>query len=97
MALQGPAIPAEFGFVFPAGAFGESVEPVYDFDASKGRTEKVQPRDKTTGLPLWVVHVYDPDPQARPSRPRSRSLHRPRRWCPSRTATCRSGRSSSTG
>jgi hypothetical protein len=65
MALQGSAIPVEFGFVFPAGAYAESVEQVVDFEASKGRADRVQARDKATGLPLWVVHVYDPDPQAR--------------------------------
>ena len=65
MALQAPAIPVEFGFVFPAGAYAESAEPVADFEASKGRADKVQVRDKLSGHPVWVVHVYDPDPQAR--------------------------------
>jgi hypothetical protein len=36
MAVQGP-IPVEFGRVFPAGAFAAgAVEPVRDFEASKG-------------------------------------------------------------
>ncbi len=65
MALLQPQIPAEFGFVFPAGAYAESVEAVPDFDASRAGKGTVQARDKATGQPLWVVNVYDPDPQAR--------------------------------
>ncbi|GAA5010451.1 plasmid replication, integration and excision activator [Kitasatospora paranensis] len=63
MAIRG-AIPVRFEDVFPAGAFAVSVEPVADFEASKGGA-KVQARDKTTGQPLWVVSVVDPDPEAR--------------------------------
>ena len=37
---------------------------VADFEASKSGT-KVQARDRTTGYPLWVVSVVDPDPEAR--------------------------------
>jgi hypothetical protein len=64
MALQGP-IPVEFAAVFPRGAFAAGgFEPVRDFEASKaGRF--VQSKDKTTGLPVWVVDVIDADPQAR--------------------------------
>ena len=64
MALQGP-IPVEFAAVFPRGAFtAGGFEPVRDFEASKaGRF--VQSKDKTTGLPMWVVDVIDADPQAR--------------------------------
>ena len=64
MALQGP-IPVEFAAVFPRGAFAAGgFEPVRDFEASKaGRF--VQSKDKTTGLPMWVVDVIDADPQAR--------------------------------
>ena len=64
MALQGP-IPVEFAAVFPRGAFAAGgFEPVRDFEASKaGRF--VQSKDKTTGLPMWVVAVIDADPQAR--------------------------------
>src|SRR6202046_3905707 len=64
MALQGP-IPVEFAAVFPRGAFAAGgFEPMRDFEASKaGRF--VQSKDKTTGLPMWVVDVIDADPQAR--------------------------------
>jgi hypothetical protein len=64
MALQGP-IPVEFGHVFPAGAYAAgAVEPVRDFDASKG-DRFVQSKDQASGLPLWVVEVIDADPEAR--------------------------------
>ncbi|HYO20566.1 MAG TPA: plasmid replication, integration and excision activator [Dermatophilaceae bacterium] len=63
MAVQGP-FKVLFGDVFPLGAFGRSVEPVRDFDASKPGAP-VQARDKETGLPLWVVSVIDADPEAR--------------------------------
>ena len=64
MALQGP-IPVEFGVVFPSGAYAAGAfEPVRNFDASTGE-KFVQSHDKTTGLPLWVIEVIDPDPQAR--------------------------------
>ncbi len=64
MALQGP-IPVEFGAVFPAGAFAAgSFEPVRNFEASS-RDRFVQSADKASGVPLWVIEVIDPDPQAR--------------------------------
>jgi hypothetical protein len=64
MALQG-AIPVEFATVFPRGAYAAGVfEPVRDFEASKaGRF--VQSKDKTSGLPLWMVEVIDADTSAR--------------------------------
>jgi hypothetical protein len=64
MAVQGP-IPVDFAHVFPRGVFAAGAfEPVRDFDASKaGRF--VQAKDKTSGLPVWVVEVIDADPQAR--------------------------------
>ena len=65
MALQQPGIPVSFDFAFPAGAYAESVEPVRDFEASKGAKDQVQARDKRSGQLLWVVNVYDPDPEAR--------------------------------
>jgi hypothetical protein len=65
MALQQPGIPVSFDFVFPAGAYAESVEPVRDFEASKGAKDQVQGRDKRSGQLLWAVNVYDPDPEAR--------------------------------
>ena len=62
--LQGP-IQVEFGVVFPSGAYAAGAfEPVRNFDASTGE-KFVQSHDKTTGLPLWVIEVIDPDPQAR--------------------------------
>ncbi|WP_436771956.1 plasmid replication, integration and excision activator [Yinghuangia sp. YIM S09857] len=63
MAIKG-AIPVAFGDVFPRGAFATKVEPVNDFEASKGG-QQVQARDKATGLPMWAVTVSDPDPDAR--------------------------------
>jgi len=64
VALQGP-IPVESGHVFPHGAFAAGeFEPVRDFEASKGG-QFVQSKDKTTGLPMWLVQVIDADPAAR--------------------------------
>ena len=40
------------------------VEPLADFDKSS-KDNRVQARDKDTGLPLWSVEVLDFDPQAR--------------------------------
>ena len=65
MALQQPGIPVSFDFAFPAGAYAESVEPVRDFEASKGASNQVQARDKRSGQLVWVVNVYDPDPNAK--------------------------------
>lgn len=64
MAIQG-AIPVEFSQVFPRGAYAAGgFEPVRDFEASKGG-RFVQSKDKTTGLPLWMVEVIDGDATAR--------------------------------
>jgi S-DNA-T family DNA segregation ATPase FtsK/SpoIIIE len=64
MAIQGP-LKVSFGEAFPFGAFVVGpVEPVRDFDASKGGAQ-VQARDKATGEPLWQVDVLDADPSAR--------------------------------
>jgi hypothetical protein len=64
MAVQGP-IPVEFAHVFPRGAYAAGgIEPVRDFEASKGG-RFVQGKDKETGAPLWVVEVIDADPAAR--------------------------------
>ncbi|MGB5952639.1 MAG: plasmid replication, integration and excision activator [Ornithinimicrobium sp.] len=50
--------------VFGHGAFLVSeVSQVLDFDAST-RENKVQAREKDTGLPLWQVEVLDADPEA---------------------------------
>jgi hypothetical protein len=64
MAVSG-GIPVEFGAVFPHGAFviGE-ITPEADFDQST-KENRVQKRDKNTGLPVWVVPVMDADPEAR--------------------------------
>lgn len=58
------AIPVAFGDVFPVGAFATKVEAVNDFEASKAG-QQVQARDRVSGLPMWVVTVSDPDPEAR--------------------------------
>jgi hypothetical protein len=64
VALQGP-IPVEFGVVFPSGAYAAGgFEPVRNFDASTGE-KFVQSSDKASGMPVWVIEVIDPDPQAR--------------------------------
>ena len=64
MALRFP-LPLEFAQVFPAGAFAAgAVEPVRDFDASKG-DRFVQAKDKATGEPMWAIDVIDADPDAR--------------------------------
>ena len=53
-------VPVEFGTVFPSGAYATGgFEKVRDFDKSKGDLV-VQQNDKTTGLPLWVIEVIDP-------------------------------------
>jgi hypothetical protein len=58
MALQGQ-IPMDFGLVFPHGAVATGVEQQLDFETK--RPEK----DKETGLPVWLVDVYDLDPDAK--------------------------------
>jgi hypothetical protein len=45
------------------GMVGE-VEPLADFNAST-KDNRVQAKDKDTGLPLWSVEVLDFDPHAR--------------------------------
>ena len=59
------ALAVEFGAVFPfgVGMIGP-VDEQNDFDRST-RENRVQARDKDTGLPVWVVEVIDFDPQAR--------------------------------
>ena len=44
--------------------WSSEVEPLDDFDKST-KDNRVQARDKDTGLPLWQVEVLDFDPQAR--------------------------------
>ena len=64
MAL-GRRIPVTNEMVFPAGAYAAGgVEQVIDFEASTPE-RKVQAHDRDSGLPLWAVSVFDPDPDAR--------------------------------
>ena len=64
MPLLGP-FPVEFGAVFPSGAYAAGpFEKVRDFDRSSG-DRIIQQADKATGLPLWVIEVINPDPEAR--------------------------------
>jgi hypothetical protein len=64
MAVLGP-FPVGFGEMFPSGAYAAGpVEKVRDFDKSKGDLV-IQQADKVTGLPLWVIEVINPDPEAR--------------------------------
>lgn len=64
MAVQGP-FKVECGELFPygLGVLGE-VEPQADFERSS-KDNRVQARDKVSGLPVWQVDVVDFDPQAR--------------------------------
>ena len=64
MAVQGP-FKVECGELFPHGlGIVSPVEPLADFDKSS-KDNRVQARDKDTGLPLWQVEVLDFDPKAR--------------------------------
>lgn len=64
MAVQGP-FKVECNEVFPfgVGIVGE-VSELVDFDRST-KENRVQARDKETGLPVWTVDVMDFDPEAR--------------------------------
>ena len=64
MAIAGP-LKVDCGEVFPHGvAVVGSVDPLADCDAST-KDNRVQARDKDTGLPVWTVEVLDFDPEAR--------------------------------
>jgi hypothetical protein len=64
MSVQGP-FKVDCGELFPHGlGVVSEVEPLADFDKSS-KDNRVQARDKATGLPLWSVEVLDFDPQAR--------------------------------
>jgi hypothetical protein len=64
MPLLGP-FPVEFGAVFPSGAYAAGgFDMIRDFDRSSG-DRIIQQADKATGLPLWVIEVINPDPEAR--------------------------------
>jgi hypothetical protein len=64
MAVTGP-FKVECGDVFPCGAgvVGE-VTQLDDFELSS-KENRVQARDKESGLPLWKFDVMDFDPKAR--------------------------------
>lgn len=64
MAVQGP-FEVECNKVFTHGVLlvGD-LTPVVDFEAST-KENRVQARDKVTGLPLWQVDAMDLDPEAR--------------------------------
>jgi len=64
MSVQGP-FKIDCGELFPHGlGVISEVSSLDDFDKST-RDNRVQARDKDTGLPLWSVEVLDFDPQAR--------------------------------
>ena len=50
---------------FPAWVYAVGgVEQVIDFDASTPG-QRVQAHDRDSGLPLWAISVFDPDPEVR--------------------------------
>ncbi|WP_026414878.1 hypothetical protein [Actinomadura oligospora] len=58
MAVLG-RIQVDFGAVFPHGVFATgAAEPLENFETKR------QEVDKENGLPVWVVDVYDADPDA---------------------------------
>jgi hypothetical protein len=64
MAIQG-ALKVDCREMFPHGlGVVGSVAPLADFDAST-KDNRVQARDKDTGMPVWTVDVLDFDPDAR--------------------------------
>src|SRR5215210_6777802 len=64
MAIEG-ALKVDCGDAFPHGlGVISEVDSLDDFDKSS-RENRVQARDKESGLPLWQVEVLDFDPQAR--------------------------------
>jgi hypothetical protein len=64
MAISGP-FKVDCGEQFPHGiGVVSAVSASPDFDVST-KENRVQARDKDSGLPLWVVEVMDFDPEAR--------------------------------
>jgi hypothetical protein len=64
MAISGP-IKVDCGEVFPHGVgLVGGIAALDDFNAST-KENRVQARDKDTGLPMWTVDVMDFDPDAR--------------------------------
>ena len=64
MSLQGP-IPVEFGAVFRPGRTRLARSSRYETSTPPPEEKFVQSNDKASGLPLWVIEVIDPNPQAR--------------------------------
>ena len=64
MAVQGP-FKANFGELFPHGAFALAADALNDFEKFQAGVEDPQQRDKETGERIWVVRVIDNDPAAR--------------------------------
>ena len=79
MAIQG-ALKVDCGEVFPHGlGMVSEVTPMADFNAST-KENRVQARDKDTGLPVWQVEVLDFDQQEDlPSEDRGRGAAGPAR------------------
>jgi len=64
MSVQGP-FRVDCGELFPQGlGIISEVDSLDDFDKST-KDNRVQARDKDTGLPMWQVEVLDFDPKAR--------------------------------
>ena len=64
MGVQGPfRVVCSEVFSHGVGVVG-AVTPLVDFDRST-RENRVQQRDRDTGMPVWVVDVMDFDPEAR--------------------------------
>jgi hypothetical protein len=64
VSVQGPfKVDCREVFPYGVGVVG-AVEPMADFDRSTPEN-RVQARDKESGLPVWVVDVMDFDPEAR--------------------------------
>jgi hypothetical protein len=64
MAISGP-IKVDCGEVFPHGVgLVGGIAALDDFNAST-KENRVQARDKDSGLPMWTVDVMDFDPDAR--------------------------------
>jgi hypothetical protein len=64
MAISGP-FKVDCGEQFPHGlGVVGAVSALADFDAST-KENRVQARDKDSGLPLWTVEVMDFDPETR--------------------------------
>mgnify|MGYP000889895508 FL=1 len=72
---------------FSLGAFLVSeVTPMIDFDKSSGEN-RVQARDRDTGLPMWQVEALDGDPAA-PKRSRTVTIKFAAAAQPTTPTTC---------